>query len=991
MSRYWPPPRWALIAGGAAVLLLAPLGFLLLVPPTDPDSPEIPPISSEDESRVEQALQVIEQGNFEEMRSLIGSTLTADYPPSAYPQFLEAFRARHEPDITRDGVLTYVRLLVAAVNRQIPVDNLSYHLGQLRRQCLDLGGLPFLAEVADELFENRDLAAYYPGVRPEIIAHEILFERWDRALATYQLQRTESTGFGDAGRRLLARRLARIFGQSGSVEARAAFDTFLAEVSTELQEPKSAGEAARSWLRGVVRYNTPDSSFDRGQALLEAGLVENPADPGFGLTHLDFAAALAEEASRREASLRLEFARAGGSPARQIFRIGWRAAALGDREELDFALRRLREDAGVVDAETALYQQLLWGLQELLGGFFDTGRARIAGALARTEEPARILARDFRQWQSIAQGGEIPLLETGPALFKNGKSWWELRQWDRLRRTADQLQKSLSSPRDLACLNFLRAVLGYRDNEVRVARELLMKILDEGPPPGLTRGEVSSLLVLSEEREQELLRITALRRQARDHLERVLVSAPESSLETELASVEEWRLDLQELGVEFLSQGGRERLDRILAARQGAAMEFELLEGHLALQELAFSITREHFQNGEFDSALLCLQQCRELMGNPARYERMQAQILQARAERDSSLYTEKSQETWLAAGDAYLAAADPDFGDQSFLLDAAQCYAEAGSLEPARRAARKFSPHDRSTARGETQYWQRFVTLARVERRLGNYSDALRVVEEAVDQEDAGRFRYQLLLERGLAREALGSPDDLVAALADFDLVYSGLLPSNTSWQTAVFHKAQILHRQLLSLAEDAPEAAALRDQSLRVWEDLASRLSVEKGSADLAEALFRAAEGRALGRQHDAARQHFERLEQAAIYVLEEPGLSISPAERERWSRFGEKGAFGMADNHYEAGSFPLARARYERAVRRFADSPLVVWGHYRLGDLAVKRGEPNEARAAFELARAMLGRLDDRQLQELPPHYDREFWIQTLQERSRALGRI
>lgn len=984
-------PAWARYGGAALALLLAPLGVLIVVPPSSTDAPGevefVEPTAAEVE-RTAQVLQVIRSGSMNDVRRLIGGPLSADYPPAAYLQFLEVFLERESGHGTRDGVLAYAQLLRSVIERRLPCPNLAQHLQRFRRQSLEVGGLPLLADAGDPLFADRYLEDYYPETRLLVMEHAILFERWDRALSSYQLVRTEAD-LDSSVRRELASRLARIHGASGSSASEQEFRRLLENVAVDLGEPSEHATMARSWLQGVAALHHPDPGFDRGAALLEAGLVHNPSDPGFALTHLDLARALSTEAARREASLRSEFAAPEGDPARHVFLVGADAARLGDREEVAFVLQRLRERAGVVTPEHSTYETLLTGASEILDGQVEAGRSRVGRWLADSTQVAGLKPSELAEWLEVARSGSILEADAGATLFEIGTLWWKLREWERLRRTTRTLERSLANSHDLSRLNYLKAILSYRDNEVTGTRDLLLGILDEGPPPGLSRGEVASLLYLTEEREKELERIASLRRRARAAIERVLRSSPAESEESDLARSDQWRLDLEEHESDFLATGGSERLAELTARLDVAAPSLEFIERRLALQGLMISLGQLLYGEGRLDDALTCLQDCEGLIWSRASYEQLLAEILEARAG-VASLADEERPARWTAAGEAYVKAAKVEFGHERFLFDAARCFLEAGELDLAREHLLQYSPVERESGDDEARYWRYPLLLARIERERGNPAEAIRIVDGWVDNPDTGPLRFDLLLQRGMAYEDLGTEEDLLAAVRDFDAIYAGLLPTSATWREAVYHQASMLHRRHLSLGPGHPDAAPVRDASLRAWEDLASRLSTVDASAHLAEALFRAGEGRALRQQPGRARAHFERLADAARFVLEAPGVPVTPESRATWANFAEKGAFAMADNDYSDDRRSQARTHYERALKRYPQSSLAVWGHFRLGELAAERGEIAAARAEFQLARAKLERLQDGQLTELPPRRERDWWKRMLTERAAVLDR-
>lgn len=985
-------PSWAYYAAGGALILLAPLVYLALVPPpVEEGVPQLEPVLPEDEPRVEQMLDAIRGSRYEEARAFLGSSLTMDYPEAAYPQFLEALRVHPNAKERRQGVLLHAELLQALVTRQIRPPRLNTHLRLLREDALSLGGMPFLEEVMGPLFDNADLIDYFPESRREVLDTLVLFERWPAALEVFQLLLTGAPEQLDMDDRLvLGRLIARIHGASGLPEAQATFEDYSEDLVERLGQARATEGNIRSWLRGVARFHAPDSSLDRGASLIQAGLPGNPAHPAFAWAHLDLAGALGEEALRRDNNLRAEFLPTDSNPARQLFLVGIGAARLGDREELSFAIRRLREDAGTFGTATEVYRALLLGLQKLLAGAKEPALQIIQSVLEDPQRSSVLTARDRQSWDNIVARGTLP--RGGPmTLFENGKIWWKLRQWERLERAAERLSKTLTGDRDVACLNYLNAVLGYRRNELDKVQDLLKAILDEGPPPGLTRGEVASLLVLAEERAQEIARVDGLRTRTRETLERVMTASGPGNPGTQLARIYLWQLELDEGGYDFLvSDGATQRLQQLSKNFAEDSLDLTSLELWLQLEDQLLQLTQKLFGEGRLEAARDSLGRCRNVVRNPSRYSEVQARIFAAQAEELPRNEVERKRDLWSRAGDGFLRAADSNFGEQDYFYDAAEAFLAAGRFEDAARALASYSPNDRASARGESRYWQRFVLEARTQRLLGQPDRAIQVANENADHPDIGGARYDLILERGLAWESKGTRRDLEAAIRDYDVLYSALLPESRLWQRALYQKGRILHRQLMGSREDkAADVPRLRQESLRVWEDVSARIAEEGGSPMLAEALFRAAEGRSVIQHWALARAHYRRLESSARYVLESPGVPLEPAEVQRWRRFAEKGAFALADIYFEENDAVQARAHYQKAARQYPDSPTGVWAHYQLGRIAAREGAVQEARASFQLAEAQLASLDDAQLKELPPHQDRPFWTRTLREKIDSLA--
>lgn len=1034
-------PRWALYAGGAMVLLLAPLAVLLMMSPAEepasqtasaggasggvaPDGSRSPdpsragdpaatsahftagtvaPLSDPaDVARVRETLEAVDRGDPAQARALLGSQLTGRFPAAGLAPLLERLAALAEVERSREAVLLHADALRQVVGQLAPCADLPRHLQLLRQRALAHGGLPMLSEAMDRLMRLPDLTLRYPETRGEILEHHVLLGQWPAALEAFRAHalwsfRPDSPQGLD--RIELGRTLARIHAHLDTPESRRTFDGFLEGLPRALVRltPQQVARA-RSWFQGLVRAHDPTEGYDRGASWIEDGLPSSVTEPGYVAARLDLAAALRDEANRRTTGLSAEFLPADHDRPRLLFRLGMAAAQLGDRQDLAVAMQRLGEEGAGAGRAPVVYRELLRGAQELLGGLGAAAATRIDLQL---REHGALLGESARQlWAQVAATGAWPATSRGQLLFENGKIWWQLREWERLQRVQEQLRRELSGREDLSAYHFLLAITGYRENQLDGVREHLFQILDDGPPPGLTRSEVAALLALTEERLDELQRIGDLRARARQHLDQlILVDSTDPT--TRQASLLRWQIELDEAPAGALTgPAGAERLVLAERALAGRLLAFPAVEGWLAVQGQLLALAERQRQLGELPQALELTAAARTLTGNPLRFAAEEAHVLASMARATSLSEDAERRALWQRCGAAYASAASSSGGDPELFFEAAEAYLAAGEFAAAGTALASFSAHERGDARGEQRHWLKILYTAQVLRHAGRHDDAIALLGQHVDDPNAGRLRYDLLLERArnleqragsvsaMATTDADAGDAMGLALADLDTIYNGLLPESRTWQEALERKAGLLERRLSALAPEDPEVPALTDQILRLWEDLASRLVADDGEWRLAEALVRAGQIRALRGELDAARAHFERLAEAARTVLDEPGIPLAPADADRWRGQAEKAAFALADTFYDAREPGRARGEYEAACRLYPASPLAVWGNFRLGEIAAQERDAGTARRAYRFALQKLEKLGAAELRELPPRRDRSFWERTIQERLEAL---
>ncbi|MCI0652760.1 MAG: tetratricopeptide repeat protein, partial [Planctomycetes bacterium] len=549
----------------------------------------------------------------------------------------------------------------------------------------------------------------------------------------------------------------------------------------------------------------------------------------------------------------------------------------------------------------------------------------------------------------------------------------------------------LTSPRDLAFLAFLEAQTDFRADRTREARTRLGALLDQDLPSDLSRGEVAGLIWHAEVREEELERIRTRRAKALD-LFASAGSHDDQPLQV-LAKICAWQVRMEaEHGAYVLTDAGNQELEEIERALDQPWLDYRLQEKWLELQGYLIALAREHRDSGDFDKALATLHRCRKLVRNLPRYRREEAILLARKAASLPAADEEQIRATWREAGDAYRESASLNFGDAELFLDATEAYLSAGEVGLAKSASALYVPRRAKTAGAEANFWRILLYKVRIERTLGNVSEALRLLGETSEREEAGMHRYELLLEHAACSILQGDED---AALADYDRIYSELQPSNATWREALFQKARLLGARVHKDAAQAsaagvlargPEDAAHR-AAREAWEEIAAWLPADGADQRLADALYFAGEARIdIGDQRQA-RRHFDRLVAAAVAARD---VSLPAAARSRWELARENALFLVADTHFYDGDYETAAAHYKEVVRQFGSSVRAPYGFYQLGECALRRGRKQEAVEYFQRGERRIAELPPQALDELPPRRGKQFWQDAFSEKIAMLSR-
>jgi len=883
------------------------------------------------------------------------------WSPRVFPLVLEAFARRGESAPAPALLELEAMVITAAVERDIDLEDPGQRLRSLRSRAITLGGEALFAAISRDLLRvpeigewlaQRDLAA--PG---EVIASAALLGDPDLAA------RWAMPILFPPGRDLpsiepsaeWARALAELAGASNDGRLLDALARYVEPIELERRPGASAGVSRRvaQWLGGVERLAAVEAGRRGGTDIAAAiELLSAAVSPGADRAEEPLPARLRRRVTLDLSRARIVAARVrerSSAPLsedqaareRQLFRIGVAALLLDDRAELGQVLDRLsRHDE---ESEATFYRELL-----------AAGRARLDGSAAAAQRIGKLLGRDaesadgsrrlypaeVEDFRRLAERGWLVAAVDRPAVrFESAKAWAELgegaRPW--LDRSLGLLRGEISSKRDLGYLHFLESRIALADGRVEGIAPRLLGLLDEGPPPGLSRQEIAVLLVVLDEREDDLASAGELRAEALSTLAPLVEDSAYDPVPEECAQALRLVIALESEAVRpAIEEGFEEGLDALEARflRPGG-LPFELESARRVLREALFSASRREQRSGELEVARALLARVRRLAGGSVELLVAEGELERALAGATPEDRPAEAAEHHLAAGRAFRAAAHLEPPGTERHLDAARAFLAAGALDEARRSLEEYAPQVTHGERDDGPAWDAVLLLVEIERRAGRPRAVIDLADARILDRDATYPVLEtLLLEKAGALESLGSDGP---ALEIYDRLLHDLEPSSALWRRAVVRRAGVLERRIAGLdpARAAPEIRAARD----AWAEAASWLHPSDGTADAAVARHHAAEHSLSLGETAVARRHIE-----ALFAGEDAFRAASPPpeERRRFDGAAEKALYALGDAWRMERDARRAEDAYQEAIERYPSSPRVPYGYLMLGEIVRERGD-------------------------------------------------
>ncbi len=968
-----PLPR---IGAGLAVVLLAPLIWLALgdSPSTQPGTAETVGRNPDDPFRLGRAAPQIPA---EEIALLIARIESADprvvlngfarrdlhhWTPESYQSVTDALGRRSRGNPEPKLLELEVAILLSAIERDVPLRDPGELIRSLRQRAISEGGPEYFAAIARDLLRAPGIATWLraqdrtaPG---EILASAVLLDEPDLAArwadAILSPPGTELPSFELHAEWI--RVLAELAGHSQDGRLIDILARATEPIEMERRPGASQGAARRlgHWIDGVQRLAAVEASR-AGSANIGAAIESLTAalDPPDESDRLD-----QPLSARHRRRVTLDLARAQIAAARvrqrsaapllgahtprdrQLFKVGVNALLLDDRAELGHVLDQLAVHPEQVGA--SFYWELL-----------RAGRARLDGGEGARERVKELLAADAARppvehvlyspeaesWRRLAEHGRFSVAVDRPAVrFESGKVWAEFsdagRPW--LDRTLELLRTELTSRRDLAYLHFLESRIALGEGRIGGIAPRLLGLLDEGPPPGLSRAEIGALLVVLEEREDDLASADELRAAAAATLAPLAEDAAYDAVPEEVAQVLRLRLDLDQQPVGWLDDHKAARRLAEIEARflRPGGLPFELESARLALRDVLFERVGAQQSAGALELARTTLVRVRHLSGGS-----IVLLIAEAEAERGLAAATpedlrEDSVTHHRAAGRAFRAAARLDPSQTRLHLEASRSFLAAGDLDEARDSVEEFAPVLSRGERDDGPAWDALLLSIRIEREAGNMQKVIILADSKIlDQDATYPVLETLLIEKAGALEAVGRD---APALEVYDRLIHDLRPSSSLRRTALLRRAQVLERRIPGLEAPAEsEIRAARD----AWAEAASWLLPTEGTAEAAIARHHAAEHSLVLGDPATARRHLE-----SLFADEDAFRSGNPPleERRLWDETAEKALYTLGDAWRMEGDAQLAEDAYQRAIERYPSSVRVPFGYLMLGEIARERGD-------------------------------------------------
>ncbi len=368
-----------------------------------------------------------------------------------------------------------------------------------------------------------------------------------------------------------------------------------------------------------------------------------------------------------------------------------------------------------------------------------------------------------------------------------------------------------------------------------------------------------------------------------------------------------------------------------------------------------------------------------------ARYLRQQAAGL---PEDKAAPARQSAARDFRRAAAAYAELAKIRFATRQYpddVWEAANCALEGHDYEQAARLFQEYLAHEVRQRQAPAM-----VGLAEALLALDRLDEAIATLRQCVAMypRDIAVFRARILAAQALADK--GQPAEAQRLLEE-NLESPALTPASVEWRDSLFALGRLLYWQ-----QQFEEAAKRLDEAVRRYPDtpeaLVARYLLAECSRQAARAesqrleserveSVRVARYQKLRELLAAAAEQFRQAQEAL--VRQQDQRSLSPLEKAAL----RNAVFASGDVLYALGRYDEAVRAYRQAIQRYQHSPEVLEAYLQTARALRQLNQPDEARAALEQARSVLGRLKADAAFAQTTNYTAQQWQELLDELTAA----